>query len=132
MLSSLLLVLLHGDERGDVTTADRTRLLCLDQLFAAILAYTEVTAGHYECVLGVGQADETLGIWVIIFDRLLTFFSLVVVRRHTVDRFKLERKPLDKCNLFGHVDSIDILVSIFGESTVGHHGVLSALVLVIH
>ena len=132
MLSSLLLVLLHGDERGDVTTADRTRLLCLDQLFAAIFAHTEVTAGHYESVLGVGQADETLGIWVIIFNRLLAVFSLVVVLCHTIDRFKLERKTVDECNLFGHVDSIDILVSIFGESTVGHHGVLSALVLVVH
>ena len=129
---SASVVFLHGNERRYVTTADGAGLLRLDQLLAAILAHTEVTAGHDESVFGVGKADETLGIWVIVFDRLLAFFSLVVVRRHTVDRFKLERKAVDKCNLFRHVDSIDILISIFGESTVGHHGVLSALVLVIH
>ena len=46
-------VFLHGNERGYVTTADGAGLLRLDQLFAAILAHTEVTAGHYESVLGV-------------------------------------------------------------------------------
>ena len=46
----LSVILLHGNEGGDVATADRASLLCLHQLLATILTNAEMATGHYERV----------------------------------------------------------------------------------
>ena len=78
------MVLFHRDEGGDVSAADGARLLGLDQLLSAAFADAEVTAGHYQGVLGVGETDEALCVGVVFFDHLAPFFGTVLVG-HAVD-----------------------------------------------
>ena len=80
-------VLLHRDERRDVSSANRAGLLRLDKLFATVLADAEMAAGHYEGVLRVTEADEALGIGVVVFDRLMAFLSLAIIGRHSINGF---------------------------------------------
>ena len=46
-------LLLHGDKRGDITTADWTGMLGFDKLFTAVLAHTEMATRHDQGVLGL-------------------------------------------------------------------------------
>ena len=128
----MTLILFHRNERRNVTTANRARLLSLHKLLTAILAHAEMTAGHYQCVLGVRQTDEALGIWVVVLHGLLTFLCIAVVRGHTIDRFEFEGKALDQGHLLRYVNSIDVLVSVLSKCAIGHHSILGAIILIIH
>ena len=37
-----------------------------------------------------------------------------------------------QCDLLDHMHSIDVLIAILRESAVSHHGVLAALISVVH
>jgi len=124
-------ILLHWDEGGDVATADRACLLGLDQLLTTVLTNAEVATGHNERVFALRQTDQALGVGVIIFDGLLTFFS-VFIGRHTVDRLEFEGKTVDESDLLDYMDAVDVLIAVFLEGAVGHHGVLSLTVSVVH
>lgn len=77
-------VLLHGDEGGDVASANGARLLLLDEQFATPFADAEVTARHNQSVLLLGKADEALCIWVLVLDRLLALLGSFL-RGHSVN-----------------------------------------------
>ena len=126
------MILFHGNEGRNVTTADRARLLRLHELFAAVLADAEVAARHYQGVFGVRKANEALGVRVVVLDGLLAFLGFVVIRGHPVNRFKLEGQAADERHLLSHVHAVDVLLAVLRERAVGHHGVLLALVLIIH
>ena len=64
-------------------------MLSLDKLLATVLAHAIVAARHYESVLRVAQADEALGLRVVI-DYLLALLSTILIR-HAVDRLEFER-----------------------------------------
>ena len=125
------MILLHWDEGGDVATADWASLLGLHQLLSTVLADAEVAAWHNERVFAFRQADQALSVGVIIFDGLLTFFS-IVFGRHAIDGLEFEGKAVDECDLFDDVDTVDILISVLLERAIGHHGVLSLTVGVVH
>ena len=127
----LSVILLHWNEGGDVATADRACLLGLDQLLATILTNAEMTAWHNERVFFLRQADQALGIGIVIIDGLLTFLG-AIFGSHTVDRLEFEGKAIDEGDLFDYVHSVDILIAVPLESAVSHHGVLSLTVSVIH
>ena len=126
------MILFHWNEGRNVTTADRARLLCLHELFAAVLADAEVATRHYQGILGVRKANEALGVWVVVLDGLMAFLGIVVFRGHPVNRFKLEGQASDERHLLSHVHAVDVLLTVLRERAVGHHGVLGALVLIIH
>ena len=125
------MVFLHRDKRRNVSSANRTGLLSLDELLPTVFTDTEVTARHYKSVLGVRQANQALGVRVVIFNRLLSIFSVVVIPSHAVNRFQLERETIDEGDLLRHVDPVDVLVTILGEGAIGHHGVLGPVVLIV-
>ena len=77
------MVLLHRDQRRDVATADWASLLGLNEFFAAVLADAEMAAWHYKGVLLLAEADEALGLGIVI-DHLLAFFCAILVC-HAVD-----------------------------------------------
>jgi len=52
--TSKSMILLHWNQRRDVTTTNWAGLLGLNELFTAILTHTEVTARHYKSVFGIG------------------------------------------------------------------------------
>ena len=87
-------LLLHGDERSNVSSANRAELLSLDELLTAVLADAIVGAGHYQSILAIGQADEALSLWVVVLNRLLAFFG-TLVSCHSVDRFEFEWQSID-------------------------------------
>ena len=87
-------VFLHRDKRRNISTANWTGLFSLDELFAAVLADAEMAAWHYEGVLRVTETDEALGIWVVIFNCLMTIGGVVILS-HSVNGFQLEWKPID-------------------------------------
>ena len=86
-------VLLHRNERSDISATDWARLLGLDQFLAAVLADAEVAARHYQGVLRVAQANEALGLWVVV-DHLLAVLGAFLAR-HAVDGFQFEGQAVD-------------------------------------
>ena len=127
----LSVILLHWNEGGNVATADRACLLCLDQLLATILANAEMAAWHNERVFFLRQTDQALGIGVVIIHGLLTFLG-TIFGCHTVDRLEFEGKAVDEGDLLDYMDTVDILVAVPLECAIGHHGVLGLTVSVIH
>ena len=125
------MILLHWDEGGDVATADRACLLGLHQLLATILTNAEVATGHNERVFALRQTDQALGVGVLIIDGLMTFLSLIF-GCHTVDGLEFEGKTVDEGNLLDYMDTVNVLIAVLLERAVGHHGVLSLTVSVIH
>ena len=87
-------VLFHWDQRGDIASAYRACLLCFHQLLSAVIAHTEMTAGHNESVFFLGETDQALGIWVFVFDGVCTIRSAILTR-HTVDGLDFKGQSID-------------------------------------
>ena len=96
LLRDSLLILLHRDQRSDVTAANRARLLVLHETLSARLAHAEVTARHNQCVFRVGQTNQALGVGVVI-DDLMPLLSALLLR-HSVNRLQLEGQTVNLVN----------------------------------
>jgi len=87
-------VLFHWDQRGDIATAYRACLLCFHELLSAVIAHTEVTAGHNESVFFLRETDQALGIRAFVFYGVCTIRSDILTR-HTVDGLDFKGQSID-------------------------------------
>ena len=105
------MLLLHGNERRNVTSANRAELLCLDELFTTVLADAEVGTWHYQSILAISKANEAFLFRVVVFDCLFAFLG-IFVSCHAVDRFELEWQTID---LFYKVKELDVVKEYLQE-----------------
>ena len=89
-----------------------------------------MTTWHDESILLLGETNETLLLWIVVFNCLFSVLC-VILTRQSIDRLQLEWKAVDEDDLFVNVASINVLISISLEDHVTQHGVLLALVLVV-
>ena len=98
-------------------------MLGFNQRRSAIVADAVVATSHDKRILLRVETDQTFFLLIVLFHHLLLSRNSLVLAFHSIDRFQLERKPINQHYLFQDSRSCYHILTILSKDTVTDHRV---------